>query len=97
EPLHAQVEVPAAPGSADVVENGVNDRLRAREDQVRIQAARLDEMRAHVTEQQRIIAQQTERSAAGEKTAANPTTEVAAATTTQAKPATQDQPVSIDD
>ena len=97
EPLQAQVAGPAAPGSADVSATGVNDRLRALEDQLRMQAARLDEMRALVTEQQRIIAQLTERSAAGEKTAANPTTEVAAATTTQAKPATQDQPVSIDD
>jgi len=97
EPLKEQVAGPAAPGSADVSATGVNDRLRALEDQLRMQAARLDEMRALVTEQQRIIAQLTERSAAGEKTAANPTTEVAAATTTQARPATQDQPVSIDD
>ena len=97
EPLKAQVAEPASAASADASVTGVNDRLRALEDQLRMQAARLDEMRALVTEQQRIIAQLTERSAAGEKTAASPITEVAAATTTQARPATQDQPVSIDD
>jgi len=39
EPLQAQVAGPAAAGSADVSATGVNDRLRALEDQLRMQAA----------------------------------------------------------
>jgi uncharacterized coiled-coil protein SlyX len=94
----AQMTEPAAAGSADISATGVNDRLRALEEQLRTQAARLDEMRALVTEQQRIIAQLTERTAAVEKTATSPAKDVAAATATEAQPAQKpDQPVSIDD
>ncbi|HEY6046550.1 MAG TPA: putative porin [Pyrinomonadaceae bacterium] len=98
DPLKAQVSEPASAGSADVSATGVNDRLRALEEQLRAQAARLDEMRALVTEQQRIIAQLSERTAAGERAAANPTKEVVAAGTTETKSAaTQDKPDSVDD
>jgi hypothetical protein len=96
--VKAQASEPAGATSADVSATGVNDRLRALEEQLRTQAARLDEMRALVTEQQRIIAQLTERTAASERAAANPGKEVVAANTTETKAAPgQDQPVSIDD
>ena len=98
DPVKAQVSEPAGAGSADASATGVNDRLRALEEQLRVQAARLDEMRALVTEQQRIIAQLTERTAASERTIASPTKEVAVATTTGAQPAQKpDQPDSVDD
>ena len=89
----AQTVTKVSVSSPAKTESTVNDRLNALEEQLRIQAARLEEMRALVVEQQRVIAELRDRGTPAVNHARTPEAESA-----EAKPATTPaQTASVDD